>query len=69
MEENAKSQDGGYKTLSISILRLNNLYVLLYFVTYNVRVNILWHVKNIFCFLDLLFTFSIHLPVLSPLFI
>ena len=30
MEQNAEIQDGGYKALSISILKLNNLHVLLY---------------------------------------
>ena len=47
MEENAKSQNGGYKTLSILIFKLN---VLLYFSAYELRVYILWYVKNIFCF-------------------
>ena len=48
MEENVKSQDGGNKMLSISILRLNKLF---YFSTYKAWVNILWYIKNIFCFL------------------
>ena len=52
MEENAKCLDGGDKTLSISILKLNNLHVLLYFFTYKLRVDILWYVKTICCFLD-----------------
>ena len=69
MEENAKSQNGGDKTLSISILRLNKLQVLLYFSTHKLRENKLWYVKTIFCFLDRLCTFSIHLPALSSLLI
>ena len=69
MEENAKSQDGGDKTLSISILKLNKQHVLLYFSTYQLHLNILRNVKKIFCFVNKLFTFSIHLPALSPLFI
>ena len=32
MEKNAKSQNGGYKILSISFLKLNKLIVLFYFV-------------------------------------
>ena len=41
IEENAKCQDGGDKTLPISILKLNKLHVLLYFSTYKLWVNIL----------------------------
>ena len=52
MEENAKVQDGGDKTLSILILKLNKLHVLLYFLTHKLQVNILWIVKNIFSFID-----------------
>ena len=51
MEENAKIQDGGDKTRSILILKLNKLHVLLYFSTYRMPVNVLY-VKNIFGFLD-----------------
>ena len=67
MEENAQSQDGDDKTLSI--LKLNKPRVLLYFSTYQLRVKKALDVKYIFCFLDKLFTFSIHLPTLSPFFI
>ena len=48
MENNAKIQDGSIIMLSISILKLNKLHVLLYLLTYTLRVNILWSVKNIF---------------------
>ena len=43
---------GGDKMLSILILKLNKLHVLLYFSTYKLRVNLMWYVNNIFCFLD-----------------
>ena len=52
----------------ILILKLSKLHVLLHVSTYKLRVNILWYVNNIFSFLDYLFTFSIHLPTLSPRF-
>ena len=38
------------KQLSISILKLNELHVLLHF--FNLQLNILRYEKNIFCFLD-----------------
>ena len=71
MEENAKrkAKMTAIKHLSISILKLNKLHVLLHFSLEKLHVNILWYVKNITCFLDQLFTFSIHLPAISPLFI
>ena len=53
MEENSKIQDG-VETLWISILKLNELHILLYFSTYKLWVNILWYVKNIFCFFRLI---------------
>ena len=46
MKENAKFQDGGDKTLLISILKLNKLHVLLYVSTYKLRVKISWYVKK-----------------------
>ena len=46
-EENAKSQDGGNNTPSLLIFKLNKLNFLLYFSTYTMWVNILWHVKKI----------------------
>ena len=52
MEENAKRQDGDDKTLSILILKFNTLHVLFLFSTYKLRLNILWYIKNIFCFLE-----------------
>ena len=39
MEENAKSQNGGNKTLLAMILRLKKLHVLLYFSFYKLQVN------------------------------
>ena len=48
MEENVKIQDGGNKTPSI--LKLNKLHVLLHLSIKELQVNILWYVKNIFCF-------------------
>ena len=67
MEEIANSQDSGDKTLSILSLKLNKLHVLLDLSTSKLRVNILWCVRNVFCFLDELFTLSIHLAAVSPL--
>ena len=40
------------KHCRLLVLRLDNLYVLLHFSTYKLRVNILWYAKNIFWFLD-----------------
>ena len=42
MEENAKSQDGGDKMVSISILMLEKLQVLLHLSNYKLWVSILW---------------------------
>ena len=54
MEENAKNHNDSDKTLSILFLRVNKLHVLLdlYFSTYKLQVNILWHIKNTFSFFD-----------------
>ena len=51
MQENANIQDGGDKMQSILILKLNKLHVG-FFSTCMLHVNILWYVKDIFCFLD-----------------
>ena len=51
MDENVKSQEGSDKTLSVLIFKLNKLRVLC-FSTYELQVNILWYVKNIFRHLD-----------------
>ena len=64
--QKAKMDDSD-ETLSILILNLNKLHVLLYYSNYKLHVNILWYVRNTFCFLVSLFMFSIHLPALSPL--
>ena len=42
-----KRQDGGDKTLSALILKLNKLHGLLHLSTYKLWVNILWYVMNI----------------------
>ena len=55
--------------LSVLILRLNRLQLLSYFSTHKLQVNILWSIKNTFSCFDEVFTFSIHLPALSPLYI
>ena len=52
MEENAERQDDSDRMLLISILKLTELHVLLYFSTQKLWVNILWYGKNIVCLLD-----------------